>query len=97
MRTIDIKTARESYNVEINFDAIWIRRNFNIADAMAKTDKMEKLLKTLTNRKLRNEFDKFIIEAKKKKATKEKKRASVRKKIFKSITSDLVILIILVL
>ena len=58
---IDIKCAGEAYNTNIIEDIIWIRRNFNIGDAITKAAVSNELVKTLRTGKIHFEIERSII------------------------------------
>ena len=57
---IDIKAAREAYNQGIIDDIIWIRRQFNLADAMTKPSILPELVQALETGKLHYEVEQSI-------------------------------------
>lgn len=58
---VDIKNGREAYNEEIINDIIWVRRKYNRADDMTKTQINNELVNAIDNSQINNEVQNSII------------------------------------
>ena len=71
---IDIKAAREAYNEDIIDSVTWIRRQYNLADAMTKPAINNELTKALDNGTVVYEIENSIIKTQPSDTTEEKKK-----------------------
>lgn len=58
---IDIKAAREAYNEGTINDVVWIRRDYNLADAMTKYKILPQLVEFLQTGKVRYEVEQSVL------------------------------------
>ena len=58
---IDIKAAREAYNEGTINDVIWIRRDYNLADAMTKYKIQPQLVEFLQTGKVKYEEEQSVL------------------------------------
>lgn len=57
---IDVKDSREACNDGIVENVIWIRRNYNLADAMTKTSIVPQSIKVMKTGKIEYEIDQSV-------------------------------------
>lgn len=57
---IDVKAGREAYNEGIIDDVIWVRRKYNLADAMTKASILPEFVEALEKNKLYYEVEQSI-------------------------------------
>ena len=57
---IDVKAAREAYNQGVIEDVMWIRRDYNLADAMTKSNILPQLIKVMETGKIEYEIEQSV-------------------------------------